>query len=103
MNKDLTLIYWFAEGDGECQYAYDIDSLEGINEILQEELKIDKGTAAEVCDLFYAAGAWDNLTDYYEDELKAAYEEDAKEAYENEKAYSKDPLGYYGMSQKDFI
>lgn len=37
------------------------------------------------------------------DEIEDYYRDDAKEQYEDYKSYIKDPLGYYGMSQSDFI
>ena len=36
-------------------------------------------------------------------EIKDYFEDDAKEAYEDAQAYNRDPYGYYGMSQSDFI
>lgn len=45
----------------------------------------------------------DEVFDYLEDELKLYYESEAYEEYLDNEAYRKDPLGYYGMKQSDFI
>lgn len=37
------------------------------------------------------------------DEIRDYYRDNAEEEYEDYKSYIKDPLGYYGMRQSDFI
>lgn len=39
----------------------------------------------------------------FEEELLEYFEEDAVEQCKDEEEYNRDPLGYYGMSWKDFI
>ena len=40
---------------------------------------------------------------YFEDELASYFEDEAYEAFKDAKEYEKDPLGYNGLSIKDFI
>lgn len=44
-----------------------------------------------------------DLTEYFQDELKEYFEKYAYESYRDSKEYEKDPLGYFGMKQSDFI
>ena len=45
----------------------------------------------------------DVLYELRRDDIKDYYRDNAEEEYEDYKSYIKDPLGYYGMRQSDFI
>lgn len=45
----------------------------------------------------------ESIYDMFEDDIKAYFEEEAEEEYEDYTEFSRDPLGYYGMSESDFI
>jgi hypothetical protein len=45
----------------------------------------------------------DALEAYFEDDLRDYFYDEAYEAYSDACEYEKDPLGYFGMSQRDFI
>ena len=43
------------------------------------------------------------LTEIMKDDVKSFFENEAYEEFEDSLAYERDPLGYYGMSLRDFI
>lgn len=45
----------------------------------------------------------DVLYELRRDDIEDYYRDNAEEEYEDYKSYTKDPLGYYGMRQSDFI
>lgn len=45
----------------------------------------------------------EELYEYFEDEIKEYFYDDAKDVFDDQQLYDSDPLGYYGMSLRDFI
>lgn len=43
------------------------------------------------------------LTEIMKDDVKSFFEDEAYEEFEDNLAYERDPLGYYGMSSRDFM
>lgn len=85
----MTLYYTFQVGyDDYDDFEYEIDAIEALEAIgvdIDDDIDIEE----------YAEEYRDEITDYYEDE--------AYEAWKDEKDYNANPLGYYGMSERDFI
>ena len=78
------------------EFEYDVDKEDEIRKQLK---KYDK---EKIIDLLLDFIDWDELWDYFEEEIYDDNENAAKEAYEDAELYAKDPLGYYGLSRSDF-
>ena len=88
------------ENDYES-FDHEIDAFE-VNEALENIL--DGLTKEQLIELIL--NVLDNQTeleDYFYDDIKGYFATTAWETYRDNQLYEKDPLGYYGMSQKDFI
>jgi hypothetical protein len=71
-----------------------------VNRVLNDDEKNAlKSASVEFCKLDIR----EQLEEVYEQDLKDYFEQDALEQYKDECEYSKDPLGYYGMKQSDFM
>lgn len=66
------------------------------------EIKEDLANGKETSLRLWAFEKFDELDDF-EEIAKDFFEETAKEVYDDNRAYNSDPLGYYGLSQSDFI
>ena len=73
-------------------FEYEIDN-QKIEEYLKSRTKND--LIEIILDYIDFEDLKDELTEYFEDE--------AYEYYQDSTDYEKDPLGYYGMKQSDFI
>lgn len=82
-------------------FDHEIDSFE-VQEALEHVL--DKFTKEElICLLVTDLDIQSELEEYFHDDIKDYYEDEAWDAYRDDLLYSRDPLGYYGMSQRDFL
>ena len=77
-------------------YEYEI-SIEDIDNYLKTRTK------NELLEIIFNVIDYDELFNYLEDDLLDYFEDEANEQYEDSKEYDKDPLGYFGMKQSDFI
>lgn len=120
----MTINYYF---DGDA-FEYDVDVDDYITSLNSEQLldmvseyvndkdipeedkkdssgntitDVSKLSSDEIADILSDIDEW--IEENYSDEIKDYFEDDAKEAYEDAQAYNRDPYGYYGMSQSDFI
>ena len=76
---------------------YDDSDYEITNDDIHEYLK--SRTKNELIELILDIVDYEDLRD----ELTEYFEDEARESYNDSKEYEKDPLGYYGMSESDFI
>ena len=95
----LELVKEVYEEDTELQKWYKEEF--GIDSVDKIEVDSDEGKDAA----YEALSETDEelIYDLRKDEIDDCFRDDAYEAYEDAVAYSKDPLGYYGMSIHDFI
>lgn len=90
--------------DDDDDFEFEIDITEGkeaLIYILSNRYKIEKEKMKEIIedlDLFYL-----DYIKSFEEEFKDYFEEEALKQYEDSELYNKDPMSYYGLSQKDFI
>jgi hypothetical protein len=90
--------------DDDDDFEFEIDITEGkeaLIYILSNRYKIEKEKMKEIIedlDLFYL-----DYIKSFEEEFKDYFEEEALKQYEDNELYNKDPMSYYGLSQKDFI
>ncbi len=107
----MILHYSFGDDYRNYDFDYEIDNQDvqnGIAQIVEPYSKDIAKSTTEYTQRKIASFIKDNeieetMFEKYEDELKEYFEEEARESYEASKEYEKDPLGYYGMSQKDFF
>ena len=67
------------------------------NEELRELLNNDEDLLRDLVNEYY-----NELYDWFEDDIKDFFYEDAMECYSDAKEYARDPYAYYGGSRKDF-
>jgi hypothetical protein len=90
--------------DDDDDFEFEVDITEGkeaLIYILSNRYKIEKEKMKEIIedlDLFYL-----DYIKSFEEEFKDYFEEEALKQYEDSELYNKDPMSYYGLSQKDFI
>lgn len=97
----MKLFYNFDDFD---EFEYDVvDTRPAIIDALQEELGCCTKTAIEIVNSFNKLDVYDKLEERYEEDIKQYFKDDAKDLYEENKARSRDELGYFGMKQSDFI
>jgi len=88
-------------------FEYEIEDYrirEALEEILADYLKIGKLKASICCDFIIdELDLMSALIDFFEDDLIAVFEEEAFDYYKECEGFSQDPLGYCGMSERDFI
>jgi hypothetical protein len=91
--------------DFEYEVDY-IDVQDALRHIIKKEFKIKKEDekALKLLDFIIKdLDVDDALEAYFEDDLRDYFYDEAYEAYCDACEYEKDPLGYFGMSQRDFI
>lgn len=120
----MTFYYWFGPDGEEEEFEYD-PSVDEIKEFCgylvekvitfndlksvcedagienpyknpNEYLGEDRG---EIVDFLYQMDLWED----WADEAKEYFWEAAEEAHQDKEEYDRDPLGYLGMSWRDFI
>lgn len=105
----MILRYEFGGNEYECgdDFEYDADvTKKDLIQITKEHTNAsDSDDTVKLLNffLFDLDGTQELLEEYFEEELHDYFEDDAREAYEDCCEYEKDPLGYYGMKQSDFI
>lgn len=91
-----TLTYYFGEY-GEETFEYEIDSADVERAIIK--LKILTKEELEIA--YNEQDGYDRVVEENEDALKEFFEDEAIDQYNDEKALSKNPESYYGVSRKD--
>lgn len=94
----MTIHYDF---DGE-EYEFEPDNAELIEVIISlfsKEFEIDEDKSKNIISAF---DLYDDLEEIYFEDIENRFEEEAKNEYLDNKEYRRNPLGYYGMSEKDF-
>lgn len=82
-------------------FDHEIDSFE-VQDALEHVLK--SFTKEELISLLVTdLDIQPELEEYFYDDIKDYYENEAWDAYEDKLLYDRDPLGYYGLSQRDFL
>lgn len=90
VKRDIVDYYMFHTSDYQevlkeyDESEWDLEDKEFVNDMFQEIENSD-------------------LIDDFEDEIKSYFYSDAKEAYDESEAYRKDPYGYNGVRQSDFL
>lgn len=75
----MKLYYWFDDFE---EYEYEVDSVEALKAIGQPVEEEEEN---------------------FREEIEMYYWDEAYEAYKDEREYRKNPLGYFGMKERDFI
>lgn len=78
------------------EYQEEMDS-EELAEIKEDLAKGNEKTLRD-----WAYEMFDELEEFKEI-AEEYFEDEAREQYEDEREYHRDPMGYYGLSQSDFI
>ena len=74
----MNLYYWF-----DCEeYEYEVNTIEALQAIGQPV---------------------DADEEDYREAIEEHYRDEAYEAYKDEREYRKNPLGYFGMKERDFL
>ena len=116
--------YWFGPDGEEEEFEYDpsVDEIKEFCKYLSEEVisfnvlenacedaeienpyktpdeYLDENME-EVVDFLYQSDLWEQ----WADDAKEYFREAAEEAYQDQEEYDRDPLGYFGMSWRDFL
>lgn len=107
----MLINYVFDGNDDEYgnDFEYEVDYIDvrdALRHIIKKEFQIKKDDEAVLKLLDFIIkelDADDALEAYFEDDLRDYFYDDAYEAYSDACEYEKDPLGYFGMSQRDFL
>ena len=115
--------YWFGPDGDEEEFEYDpsVDEIKEFCEYLAEHISFNSLDCAcddaevenpyegpdefleektdEVADFLYQSDLWEE----WADDAKEYFREAAEEAYQDQEEYDRDPLGYFGMKQSDFL
>ena len=78
------------------------DVVEALKKVVPHDYTVpkeNKDTEEDLEDFIDAH--YDQLIDDYEDYLEDYFKTEAREAYEDQKAYTKNPNAYYGVSRND--
>lgn len=87
--------------DNEFLYEADEYRLnEYIETLFENEYSVTKEQAQRIIENF---DLYESLEEIYEEQIKDFFEDLAYEEYVDSCEYRKDPLGYYGISNSDFI
>ena len=88
-------------------FEYEIEDYrirEALEEILADYLKIEKSKASIFCNFMIdELDLMSALIDFFEDDLIVVFEEEALDYYKECETFAQAPLGYFGMSERDFI
>ena len=115
--------YWFGpDGDEEeFEYELSVDEIKEFCEELAKNISFNSLDCActdaeienpyetpdefleeskdEIADFLYQSDLWKE----WEDDAKEYFCDAAEEAYQDQEEYDRDPLGYFGMSWRDFL
>lgn len=83
-----------SDEDKQFYYTECKEEMEDGNIIWSKVIKADRSFVVDLVE---------DDEDLYEEDIVEIVESDAIEQYEDAVEYEKDPLGYYGMSYRDFI
>lgn len=106
----MVILYYFNDEDFEFDTDFD-DRMSALKEHLST---LDMSAIIELClETGVQAGPNDTKEelidelvhhdDHFKDFLEEHFEDEAREAYEEQEAERRDPLGFRGLSQRDFI
>lgn len=94
----MTITYYFGNDDSEFEYEADYSE---VLDIVYKSLKADGYDIDDEDEV--TEELIEEYIDYCMDEIKEHFHDEAYEEWEDAESYRKDPLGYYGFSNSDFI